>query len=161
MYSKENTVCFTGHRKIRKSDKDLYTKVYNVVESLILQGFLCFCAGGARGFDTLAAEAVLSLREKYDDVKLVLVLPFLEQYKKEESWTDEEIDRFISLTKKADSVVYLQRDYSKSCYYKRNQLLVEYSSVCVCYKSRKTGGTAYTVELAQNEGLKIINLIEK
>ena len=119
---------------------------------------MCFCAGGARGFDTLASEAVLSLKERYPEIKLVLVLPFKDHYK-EETWTNEEIGRFINLKNNADNILYVKNNYEKGYYYERNRKMVDFSSVCVCYKSRKTGGTAYTVEYAEGKGLRIINLI--
>jgi uncharacterized phage-like protein YoqJ len=36
-----------------------------------------FYAGGAVGFDTIAAEAVLSLKAELPDIVLIIVVPFL------------------------------------------------------------------------------------
>ncbi len=47
------------------------------------------------------------------------------------------------------------------CIVKRNRHLVDYSSACICYLNKSTGGTAYTVEYAKKRGLQIINLAEK
>ena len=41
---------------------------------------------------------------------------------------------------------------------KRNRHLVDNSSVCICYLTESTGGTAYTVEYARKSGLTIVNL---
>lgn len=41
--------------------------------------------------------------------------------------------------------------------HKRNRYLVDNSSVCVCYLTEDTGGTAYTVNYAIKSGLKVIN----
>ena len=38
-------------------------------------GYLYFGAGGALGFDTLAAQTVLDLKKDYPQIKLILVLP--------------------------------------------------------------------------------------
>lgn len=40
----------------------------------------------------------------------------------------------------------------------RNRHLVNSSSVCVCYLTKDTGGTAYTVKDAKQKGLQITNL---
>lgn len=161
MNLKEKTVCFTGHREIRAKDTNLYNTLYKTLENLILQGFLYFGAGGARGFDAMAAEVVLALKEKYPQIHLILVLPFKNQYKRENRWSSEEIQQYHDLKAKASKVVHTQETYSSGCYYKRNRHLVDFSSVCVCYQYQESGGTAYTTKYAREKGIKIINIIEK
>jgi len=39
--------------------------------------------------------------------------------------------------------------------------MVDNSSLCVAYMTRKSGGTAYTVEYAQQSNKKICNIAEK
>ena len=63
--------------------------------------------------------------------------------------------------KQANKVVYTSQEYTRDCMFKRNRHLVDYSSVCICYLNKSTGGTAYTVEYAKKRGLQIINLAEK
>ena len=45
---------------------------------------------------------------------------------------------------------------TESCYYQRDRYLVDFSSVCLCYQYKNTGGTAYTVSYAREKGRKII-----
>lgn len=40
------------------------------IERSIQAGYVYFGAGGALGFDTLAAQMVLKLKERYPDIKL-------------------------------------------------------------------------------------------
>ena len=152
---REHTVCFTGHREIR--DGQLREPLARVVESLIHQGFLYFGAGGARGFDTLAADVVLELKAKYPQIHLILVLPFVNPFQRESGWTREEIARHQAQTKKASRVVYTQEAYSRGCYYKRDRHLVDCSSVCVFYQYKASGGTSYTTQYAREQGLNLIN----
>lgn len=42
---------------------------------MIENGVVNFVTGGALGFDTLAAQAVLELRQRYAHIKLQLILP--------------------------------------------------------------------------------------
>jgi len=73
---KDKTCCFTGHRMIPEWQKAaLSTRLRVELRSLILNGYQYFGAGGALGFDTLAAEAVLSLKAEFPHIKLILVLP--------------------------------------------------------------------------------------
>ena len=46
------------------------------LEYLIGRGYVDFLSGGALGFDQMAAEIVLSLREKYPWVRLIMVIPY-------------------------------------------------------------------------------------
>ena len=157
MVCKEKTVCFTGHREIKENYNILFSKVYYVVENLIKNGYLYFGSGGARGFDILASEVVLKLKKKYPNIHLILVLPFINQYEKEKGWSKEEIYKHKNIKKQASKIVYTQKAYSAGCYYKRNRHLVDFSSVCVYYMYKATGGTVYTLRYAIKEGLTIIN----
>lgn len=156
---KQYTACFTGHRRIRKKDSSLKSKLCNIVEKLALDGYVYFVSGGARGFDTLAAETVIDLKEKYTDIKLVMVLPFAEHYKHEGDWSDNEIQKYHKIKNNASEVIYIQKYYSKGCYYARDRYIVDASSVCVKYQYKSTGGTAYTTAYAYKKELKVISCI--
>jgi uncharacterized membrane protein len=40
----------------------------------------------------------------------------------------------------------------------RLTLTVDNSSVCICYLTESTGGTAYTVDYAKKAGIRVINI---
>ena len=42
--------------------------------------------------------------------------------------------------------------------FRRNRHLVNYSSLCICYLNKTYGGTAYTVNYAKENNLKIENM---
>lgn len=153
---KENTCCFTGHRKIAPAQQKIVAvRLRDTVEKLILGGFTDFLAGGALGFDTMAAQCVLSLKEKYPHIKLVLVLPCVTQTK---DWSVKDILIYENIKQQADKVVYTSQEYTRGCMFKRNRYLVDHSSVCVAYLTGNKGGTAYTVAYAHQKGLNVINL---
>lgn len=152
----EQTVCFTGHRDIPFLRLlSLKRKLKKTVEDLINQGFCYFSAGGALGFDTLAAQTVLDLRKTHSQIKLILILPCKSQA---DRWSDSDKEVYEIILEQADKVVYTSEEYTKGCMFKRNRHLVDHSSVCVCYLNKGTGGTAYTVKYATSKGLKILNL---
>jgi len=73
---KDQTCCFTGHRRIPASEYNaLDQRLEAEIEHLIHQGVRYFGAGGAMGFDTMAAFAVLRLRILHPHIRLILVLP--------------------------------------------------------------------------------------
>ena len=158
MICREKTACFTGHRQLKEPYEVLFLKTRREVEGLIQRGYIYFAAGGARGFDALAADVVLKLKEKYPYIYLILVLPFFNQYVKEKGWSREEIERYERHKKYASQVVYTQEAYSSGCYYKRDRCLVDISSVCIAYQYKNTGGTAYTANYALKQGAEVIRL---
>ena len=55
-------------------------------------------------------------------------------------------------------VVWTSEEYTRDCMFKRNRHLVDNSSLCICYLTKDTGGTAYTVRYARSKGKIIVNV---
>ena len=81
----KKVAAFTGHRKQRlmQENKDyrnlseqIRGKVIIMIKNLYEEGFREFYSGMAEGFDMIAAEAVLQLKEQYEDMTLVTAIPF-------------------------------------------------------------------------------------
>lgn len=125
---------------------------------LINRGYLYFGVGGALGFDTMAEQTVLSLKKEYPQIKLILVLPCKSQAN---GWSSEDKEVYQEIISKADKVVYTSQEYYRGCMQRRNRYWVDNSSVCVCYHTEETGGTAYTVKYAVSKGLLIENVVQK
>lgn len=136
---------------------DISVSLEEIIIKYINEGYRYFGAGGALGFDTLAAETVLKLKKKYPYIKLILILPCLSQTK---GWNKSDIDRYNHIKTQADKIVYISKEYTSDCMFKRNRHLVNHSSLCICYLSKNSGGTAYTVNYAKNNNLKIENIAE-
>ena len=149
-------VCFTGHRELPADDlPEISKRLEDTLATLIEQGYRYFGAGGALGFDTLAAQAVLRLRERYPQIRLILVLPCLNQTR---GWPQADVDIYEELKRRADKVTYTSEHYFQGCMQKRNRHLVDNSSVCICYLTKPTGGPSYPVNYARRSGLRIINI---
>lgn len=154
---KDRTVCFTGHRDIEKAET-VEKQLPGIVDNLICKGYDCFLTGGARGFDALAAQTILDFRAVHPQIILRLVLPFPSPYEIEKGWTEDDIESYHTILGAADDVVYIGPQYKRGLYYKRDRYLVDNAAVCVAYQLRKTGGTAYTVNYAKEQGVKLIML---
>lgn len=153
---KNITCCFTGHRNIPvQKRKAVVQRLKTELSALINNGYQFFKAGGALGFDTIAAQMVLDLKEKYPHIKLILVLPCNNQTS---GWTETDKRIYDYIKSRADKVVYTSREYCRGCMHKRNRYLVDNSSVCICYLTEDSGGTAYTVNYAKSKDLTIINI---
>lgn len=153
---KNITCCFTGHREIPVDEIErINERLIIELEKLISSGIIYFEAGGALGFDTLAAVCVIKLRKIHPQIKLVLVLPNKDQCK---YWDKEDRDIYNKILSEADNIIYTSDKYFTGCMHKRNRHLVDTSDYCVCYCSYDKGGTAYTVRYAMAYRLNIINI---
>lgn len=153
---RSKTCCLTGHREIPwYQRRKIYRRTVRAIEEYVLNGYLYFGTGGALGFDTIAARAVLKLKKKYPDIRLILVLPCLSQGK---YWNARDLAVYEEIKHQADKVVYTSQEYTRGCMFKRNRHLVENSSACICYLKKHNGGTFYTVSLAQKQGLSVKNI---
>ncbi len=153
------TVCFTGHRSIADEDYPrLHALLERAVEEAILGGACVFRAGGALGFDTLAALTVLSLRRKHPHIRLELILPCPTQTR---GWSKDEIKLYGQILEQADAHRYVSNVYFQGVLQMRNRALVEGADLCIAYLTTSRGGTAFTVKEALSRGLDLINLAEQ
>lgn len=153
-----HTVCFTGHRSIdTEISFRVPTVLKGVMEELIARGARRFLAGGAIGFDTIAALSVLELKEKYPDITLELVLPCRDQSR---YWDRSSVIVYKYIMRRADKIVYVNEHFSSHCMYERNRRLVDESDLCLAYLARSSGGSAYTFGYALSHGKEAINLHE-
>ena len=98
------TCFFSGHRIMEKKEFALCKSLLREeILNKINEGVTRFIAGGAIGFDTMAAEAVLDLRADYTDIKLVLYLPCKNHFAK---WNFGDVERFHEIKEQADEVKY-------------------------------------------------------
>ncbi len=155
---KGNEICFTGHREI--SDDHYYRVMFllrQLVEEKIKEGYTVFCAGGALGFDTLAALTVLRMKDRYKNIKLHLYLPCKNQ---SEKWQSSDKEIYNKIVKEADKVVYIAENYTPFCMVERNRALVDNSSFCIAYCTQTKGGTAYTISYAMDNGMEVVNIAQ-
>ena len=156
--TRPKTAFFAGHRKLPSDTEQISTALEKELTALIESGYRFFGAGGATGFDTVAALSVLKLREMYPHIRLILVLPHHAQAK---HWSKKDIAVYEDIKDRADKVVYISDEFTRDCVYRRNRHFLNGSSMCICYLSREDSGTEKTVRVARREGLQIINIAEK
>ena len=150
------TVCFTGHRHIPyDAAVELPRLLDRVLSGYCERGAVTFRAGGAVGFDTVAALKVLELKERYPNVRLELVLPCRNQT---ENWEDAAVRTYRYVLERADDVKFLFDTYVEGCMLERDRRLGEGSDVCIAYCTRNRGGTAYTFAYALRMGVEVLNL---
>lgn len=153
--NREHTVCFTGHRAISRSDEQLRPQLDELLELLYQQGYRDFLCGGALGFDMIAADHVVRLREKHPDVRLIFCLPCADQSAK---WNRADCSRYERLLYLSDETRVLSPRYYDGCMQARNAYMVDRSYLCVAYMAHLRGGTLSTVRYAISQDVPVINI---
>ena len=157
MTERQGTCCFTGHRILSKEELLLINRrLRELLKEKISEGYRCFAAGGALGFDTVAALTVLELKKDFPEIELKLILPHKNQC---EGWSKRDVETYQNILEQADQVEYLWEDYVVGCYHMRNRALVNCSDCCICYLRSHGGGTEYTVNYAHEQGIQVYNLV--
>lgn len=150
--------CFTGHREIKKIKPSVLANRLDktIVELVENEDVTDFRAGGAKGFDTIAALHVLKFKQKYPHIKLHLILP----YKKQAAgFTRFEKQLYDFVLQNADTVHYTSEKYYDGVLFARNRELVDGADVCVALLEVLVGVTYQTVNLARKQKTKVINLV--
>lgn len=149
-----NGACtFTGHRKLQGD----ITKqnVENAVRRLIGENVRTFFCGMAAGFDLLAADVVIGLKESDPTVKLIACVPCEDQSKYYSAAEKREYRRILE---RCDEVHILSKQYFHGCMQVRDRFMADRSDVVVAYLREKRGGTYYTVSYAASIGRRIVYL---
>ncbi len=153
----ENGKCsFTGHRNIKASHIEKMPKMLErAIQYAYSEGCRTFCCGGAVGFDTYAARAVIKFRISHPDVRLVLILPCINQAMK---WSAGQVSAYEYTLSVADEIVYIADEYMDGCIKERNLRLATEGDILISYVSNDKSGAAQTVRMATKNGKRVYNL---
>ncbi len=161
----EHCCAFTGHRPKKfpwgynEADIRCLTikkELASQIAKLIDNGCTDFFSGMAEGTDIWAALVVLSLKKENPALKLHCILPCERQA---DGWSASSQELYFSILEQADEVVYVSRENSTDCMFKRNRYLVDHAACLLAvYNGEQRGGTAMTVRYARKMERKIIIL---
>ena len=147
---------FTGHRSIKQEHKAaLPALLGRAIAYAYDNGCRVFYAGGAVGFDTEAARAVIKFRIEHPDAALVLLLPCVNQG---ERWSAEQLSVYEYTLSVANEVEYISEEYNSSCLRERNMELASRCDMLIAYVERTNSGAAQTVRMAKSLGKTVYNL---
>lgn len=144
------TCAFTGHRNLGAdfNKKDLE----RVIKGLIKGGFTTFLVGMAVGFDTECFKILEKLRET-ENIKIIACIPCETQDYK---FSEKQKEEYKKMLNSADEKIYVSKEYTKTCMFKRNMFMVDSASVLVAYLNSDRGGTFQTVNYAKRKNVNII-----
>lgn len=101
--------------------------------------------------DIVAAEGVLTVRERMNGlVKLVVALPYPTFGRR---WRSEWGVRLDDVKEKADGIIFVSSKCSRQAYQKRNEWMVNHSSLVLAVYNGTPGGTRNTLDYAKRMGV--------
>ena len=153
--NREQTACFTGHRpeKLHKPEWMIKRALKREIRRAIADGYKVFISGMARGVDIWAAQIVLALRNSGSDITLVCACPCRDfQRRWDEAWKVQTAE----VLAKADRIEYICENYTRFCFQKRNEWMVDRSSRVIAVYNGEPGGTKNTVDYAARKGVQVV-----
>ena len=135
-------VTFCGHREVHEPEK-VKAWLEEVVDRLIHDGADTFYLGGYGQFDALAAAVVREKKERYPQIRSVLVLPYL----------DREYDASAYDETLYPPLENVPRRYAIS---RRNEYMVDNADVVVAYVIVGFGGASKTLKYSESKQKRIL-----
>ena len=135
-------ITFCGHKDIH--DRAAVERwLYDVCRYLIQQGAEEFYLGGYGGFDHLSAAVLRELKKTHLQIRLILVLPYLNSSMPTEGY---------------DETVYppLESVPKRFAISRRNEWMVQECDTIVAYVTHGWGGAAKTLEYAQRKKKQVV-----
>jgi len=151
---RQHRCCFTGHRpeRLGMPESAVTSRLKEKVRTAIADGFQTFISGMSRGVDLWAAEIVLALQDEGAAVRLICASP----YKGFESrWSREWQERYCRVMEQADFVRFISPGYSRDCFQRRNEWMVDHSARVIAVYNGGPGGTKNTIEYAKRCGVPV------
>lgn len=158
MEIRHKTCCVTGHRPkgfpwnynydpAEKYDAAFESTLARSIRALIADGYDYFICGGAIGVDLAFGLEVIHLRDfEFPHIQLEVAVPCPGQSKR---WSQQEQAMYKELIELADEVNVISPSYTKFCFHKRNEYMVDKSDlVLVVWNEEEKGGTYYTYQYA-------------
>lgn len=130
----------------------------NEISKAIEEGYCVFISGMSRDVDMWSADIVTNLKKDNKEIKLICAVPY---YGFEQRWTELfkcEYERIVSL---ADLVVYINREYKKDCFAKRNMWMIDHCSRVIAVWNGHSSGTGNTVRYAIKQEIEVVNVLQE
>lgn len=151
--------CFTGHRDLPADGAEAYAALLSALERAVTDALALGCkrflVGGAKGFDLLAGEWILALKQVDPSISLAVYVPYRGQAN---AFSPVDRARYQALLERADDVLILSETYRPGCMRERNARMVKDADVCIAYVRKSRSGSAQTMKMAEAKGLTVLRI---
>ena len=151
--------CFTGHRpeKLKFPKAMIYDRLTQAIDSAISQGTTTFICGMARGIDLWAGQAVIEKKVTRPELKLICATPFVGF---ENRWSIDWQQLYAFVSAHGDYRVAISKQYDSGCFQRRNEWMVNHSSLVIAAYNGERGGTRNTIQYASACKVAIHNIFD-
>ena len=150
------TVSFFGHRNLA-CGTEIECRLDKLLYDLITQkACVDFLIGRDGDFDLLASAAIRRAVRSYGcgNTHFTLVLPYMKaEYR-------DNVQSYLNYYDEVEICAESAKAYPKSALQVRNRIMVDRSDLIICCIQHKSGGAYKTVQYAEKQGKRIINLAE-
>jgi len=146
-----NKCCtFAGHRTASDTLKnELIAVVFDLIEN---RGVTTFYVGNNGRFDALSVGAVRAVKQRYKDVRLILVVPKMNStIKNNKDYYSDMYDEVL-IPAESDAAHY------KAMITVRNRWMVDNSDYLITYIRKDHGGAYSTYKYAKKKNINIVEL---
>lgn len=152
---RQHRCCFTDHRpeNLDRPEADVIEGLKKEIRTATADGFRTFISGMARGVDLWAAEIVLALRDKGAAIWLICASPYQGF---EGRWSWEWREQYRRVMNRADLIRFICPGYSRDCFQRRNEWMVDHSARVIAAYNGGPGGTRNTVEYAMRHSVPVV-----
>lgn len=150
------TVSFFGHRELPNMFA-LEDKLMSILRDLInSKEYVEFLVGRDGDFDQLVSSTIkAAIRDyAYGNTAHILVLPYERADYRDNKESFEEYYDEIQICYESSQA------YPKAAIFERNKQMIDRSDLVICAIERKSGGAVKAVKYAEQQGKRIINLID-
>ena len=148
------TVSFFGHREL-EGHTEIEYRLDQLLHDLITQKeYVEFLIGRDGEFDFFVSSVIKRSIRKYGcgNTHFTLILPYMKaDYRDNEKHYLDYYDDVEICSESAEA-------YYKSAIHIRNRKMVDRSDLIICFIQHKSGGAYKTIQYAEKQGKKIINL---
>ena len=147
---RKHRCCFSGHRPegITRPLDDVKVDLENAIMAAIGEGYTTFLTGMCWGVDIWAGEIVNRLKNQYEGIHLIAVVPYTEF---PDSWPPEWQAKYKRLLDSADAVKVISPEYSDSVFQMRNEWIVNHSAKLIAVSNGQKSGTQNTIWYARKQ----------
>lgn len=100
---------------------------------------------------------MLEKKKHNDALHLICAVPHPDFEKRRGSFEER---RYNHILKNADYVTTTSDHYYKACYQKRNEWMVDRSSLVIAVWNGQPSGTKNTIVYANRKGIKVVNVLQ-
>ncbi len=146
---KKKSCCFLGHRLVF-CKKEIKEKLKEVVESKLKEGYKYFLMGNHGEFDEIALSVCRSLKQKYTDIQIFLIITNLNHLHSKRGLYDD-----------IQTVVYdVEVEHFKKRITLSNKFMVDDCESVICWidTNKVNSGAKTALKYALRQNKKVINI---